>query len=412
MGMAVVGSARDIEVTEASRFRSLRQALIGVVARMRICLFTPTFLPRVGGAELVVDTLARRFQAEGHEAIVLAAPMSGDGAVTVPYRVVRYRKPLWLQYWPERLGRALRQLHRAHPLDVVLAFYGQPTGWAAIHARRATDVPVVLRCPGGDLYRHGKTRRCAHRWRRVVAAYQQADAVVAISSYTEQLIREIAPQPRRLACIPNGVHPATVTAPARRPESYRDTRPFCLCLGNLIPRKGFADAIDAFAQAAPDVAGLQLVIVGTGRSEPALRQRATLLGVADRVHFLGQRTGNDKRWFLQNCAFGIMPSHEEAFGIVTAEFLAAGKPLIYTANSACNGMYEHGVNGYCVPAQDPPAIARAMRWIHGGRLGDVRAVNAARLVHLDWDDCARRYLMLLEQVVNGNVNGNPNRSSR
>ena len=60
---------------------------------MRICLYTETALPQVGGQEMVVDTLARTYQALGHEAVVLAPqPHSAYRArdEQLPYRVVRH----------------------------------------------------------------------------------------------------------------------------------------------------------------------------------------------------------------------------------------------------------------------------------------------------------------------------------
>ena len=39
---------------------------------MRICLYTSTALPKIGGQEMAVDALARQYQAQGHEVVVLA----------------------------------------------------------------------------------------------------------------------------------------------------------------------------------------------------------------------------------------------------------------------------------------------------------------------------------------------------
>ena len=365
---------------------------------MRICVFTPTFFPTMGGAEVVVDALARQFTLHGHDAVVLT-PRVGDGpGKGLPYAVAHYRKPMLPQWFPERISSALKRLHRQRPLDVVLALYGQPTGYAAIRARQRTGVPVVLRCPGGDLYRHGRTRRHPHRWRRVVAAYRQADAVVAISPYIEQLIREVVPEARRLTQIPNGVDAEAIRAPAEPPADLPTHRPFCLCLGNLIAQKGFDDAINAFADAGEAIAGLDMIVVGQGKLGEALRQQADARGLAGRVHFLGQRTGNDKRWLLQNCRFGVMPSREEAFGIVALEFLAAGKPLLCSQSPAFDAMYEHEVNGLRVEAGDVPALASGMTRLWRGELADVAAVNARRLEPFNWPAVAQRYLELLEAV--------------
>jgi len=369
---------------------------------LRICLFTPTFFPRLGGAEVVVDALARQFRSMGHTPVVLAPqpPPDRDDEVDVPYRVERYKKPVWPQWRPERIRGALIRSHHRHHFDLVLAFYGQPTGYAALRAREQTRVPVVLVCQGGDLYREHKTRRRPHRWRRVRAAYRDADAVVAISDYTHELITELTPTRRQPARIPNGIEPSQVTAPAERPTDFSYTKPFCLCLGNLIEQKCFDDAIAAFAEARPALASdLQLVIVGAGRLNEALQTQARELGVEAVVHFMGQRTGNDKRWFLQQCRFALMPSREEAFGIVALEVLASGRPLVCTDSSAFDAVCEHRVNGLRVPVRDREALKQAIIEAEQNDWAGLHERNAARLAAFTWPEIARQYIALFRDVI-------------
>ena len=369
---------------------------------LTVGIFTPTFLPRVGGAEVVVDALARQFQDFGHTPRVIA-PRTDSANDThdeaLPYAVDRYRKPIWQQWKPERLSRTLCRLHRRHQFDVILALYGQPTGYAAICARPKNNVPVVLRCPGGDVYREGKTRQKPHRWRRVVSAYKQADAVVAISDYTWQLLAPLISDTGKIHRIPNGIDSVAITAPADQPRDFVEDRPFALCLGNLIPQKGFDDAIKAFAAARRDLDDLQLVIVGDGKQREALEREASNCGVADSVHFLGQRTGNDKRWLLQNCAFGVMPSREEAFGVVALEFLAANQPLICTTNPAFDNTCVHGVNGLRVPPCDREALSRAMAECWHATWPELKTHNQQRLEHFTWPAIAERYLNLFYAAI-------------
>src|SRR5688500_7636687 len=97
---------------------------------MRICLFTPTFLPLVGGAERDADIVARGLVRCGHEVTVLAREVGGEQP-DLPYPVVRYRRPPAQHLLTRLLARPLVKLHRRWPFDVVLAFYGYPNGYAA-----------------------------------------------------------------------------------------------------------------------------------------------------------------------------------------------------------------------------------------------------------------------------------------
>jgi len=365
---------------------------------IRIAIFTPTFYPRIGGAEYVADRLARGFERKGHAATVVTPQLPDNDDAARPYAVYRYRKPPAPEWWPERVGRALRAAQAGGRFDVVLAFYGQPTGFAAIRERERTGIPVVVRSPGGDLYRGSKTRRRPHRWRRVVAAYRQADATVAPSCYIERLLNEILPSSDRVWHIPNGVDPGEINQPATRPSDFTRPEPYALCLGNLRPQKGFAEAIEAFAQRGSALPGLQLVLAGAGPAEPALRDLARARGVSQSIHFLGERLGNDKRWLLQNCEFVIMPSHEEAFGNVALEALAAGVPLICSDISALDRFCRHSTNGFRFRCGCPDSLAHMLVEALGRSWPDLAAYNRAVLANYQWDRVVDQYLQLFREL--------------
>jgi len=364
---------------------------------VRICYFTPHFLPKVGGTELVTDALAREFHAAGHHVVVLARgrPVTLD----LPYPVQWYRKPKLHRWFPERIGRALMRSHRRHRFDIILANYASPTGYAALRVGRKVGLPVVVVSHGGDLFRHGKDRTLPHIWKRTEYTYRHADALVSISAYIEELIREINPSPCMIERIPNGIDGDALRAPSDRPRDYTDSRPFCLCLGNLVVQKGFGDAIAAFAEAQARLGDLAMVIVGGGRLEESLRHRVGELGIQDDVSFLGRRMGNDKHWFLQNCRFGIAPSLEEGHPLVGLEFLAVGKPIICTTIAPFDGMYDHGVNGLRVPPGKPQPLAEAMIRLNEADREAMGRVCLERARVYAWPRIAQRYIEFFERVL-------------
>ena len=375
---------------------------------MRLCLFTPTFLPRVGGTEVVIDALARQFAARGHRTVVMAKSDTPrqPAALDVPYRVRWYRKPVCHRLFPERLGRQLRQVFLEEQFDLVLAFYGQPTGYTAVRFGQLTGVPVVMVCQGGDLYKASKHRRRPHLWRRIVYAYNHADSIVAISPYTSTLIREIVPQPQALESIPNGIDVDSFHHPAARPADFRDPRPFCLCLGNLGPMKGFDDAIRAFARVRKQVAPMAMVVVGSGRLERYLRDLVRLHRLDRDILFLGRRTGDDKRWLLQNCRFGLMPSIEEGHPIVGLELLSVGKPVICTTNPAFDDMYDE-LNAIRVPPRSPEALAEAMIQIGAMDHAWMGKISRDRAQRYAWSKIADRYLAMFDRLLTSRLEPRP-----
>ena len=109
-------------------------------------------------------------------------------------------------------------------------------------------------------------------------------------------------------------------------------RRFILFLSRIHPKKGCDLLIQAFAKAAAKDPALDLVMAGpesTGFGKE-LRNIAAELGVADRIHWPGMLK-DDLKWgaFRAAEAF-ILPSHQENFGIVIAEAMACGKPVLTT----------------------------------------------------------------------------------
>lgn len=368
---------------------------------MRICYFTPVFLPDVGGAEYVTDALTREFSKAGHVVHVLARGRRSLGDLGLPYPVTWYPKMRWPHVYPERVIRHLKRLHERERFNVFLCNYGRPTGIAAVKLTAATGVPTVIVSHGGDLYRESEDRARPHVFKRTVQAYRDADAAIAISDHVEALIREIRPADKPLYCIPNGVDAAAMHAPAKRPSDFCDERPFLLCLGNLTEFKGFDDAVAAFALARPKLGDVSLVIVGQGKMRPVIERKIATHDLGNHVHLLGQRTGDDKRWLMQHCHYGLMPSIEEGHPIVGLEFMAVGKPIICSTNSSFDAMFTDSKNSLRVPARDPEALGGAMVQMSVMDLDAMGEICRERCRAFEWSAIAERYLDVLASVVDG-----------
>lgn len=107
-------------------------------------------------------------------------------------------------------------------------------------------------------------------------------------------------------------------------------RPFLLYLSRIHPKKGCDLLIRAFAHVYKDDPKTMLCIAGPDQEswKDHLIQLATNLDIADRIVWTGMLKG-DPKWgaYHASDAF-ILPSHQENFGIVVAEALACGKPVL------------------------------------------------------------------------------------
>lgn len=174
--------------------------------------------------------------------------------------------------------------------------------------------------------------------------------VVAISrNVARDLVRWYGVAPERIEVIYNGVNCDVFTpenrqslrAETRRDLGLPDDRLCALFVANEFARKGLSTAVEAIAAlGSPDV-GLLVV----GRDDPAWYARlAGQLGVADRVTFVGSQ--NDLRPYYAAADLFLLPTRHDAFGLVITEAMAAGLPVIVTAEAGAAELITHGEDGY------------------------------------------------------------------
>jgi glycosyltransferase involved in cell wall biosynthesis len=127
-------------------------------------------------------------------------------------------------------------------------------------------------------------------------------------------------------------------ATAQQTDAFRatvpslDDQPYLLYLSRIHEKKGCDILIEAFARSRTSSPDVQLVIAGPGSPKlvQTLRDRAAQLGVEDAIHWTGMIHGDAKWGAFYNAEAFILPSHQENFGVVVAEALACGIPVLIT----------------------------------------------------------------------------------
>jgi glycosyltransferase involved in cell wall biosynthesis len=116
----------------------------------------------------------------------------------------------------------------------------------------------------------------------------------------------------------------------RERVSALGTRRFFLFLGRIHPKKGCDLLIEAFASVARLHPDFDLVIAGPDQVgwRNDLEALADKLCVRERIHWSGMLSGDQKWGAFRACEAFVLPSHQENFGIVVAEAMAASKPVL------------------------------------------------------------------------------------
>jgi glycosyltransferase involved in cell wall biosynthesis len=107
-------------------------------------------------------------------------------------------------------------------------------------------------------------------------------------------------------------------------------RPYLLFLSRIHPKKGCDQLVEAFARLAGAHPEVDLVIAGPDQVglKSELIDLATRAGVEGRIHWPGMLTGTAKHAAFAGAMAFVLPSHQENFGIVVAEAMAAGTPVL------------------------------------------------------------------------------------
>lgn len=150
----------------------------------------------------------------------------------------------------------------------------------------------------------------------------------------------------------------------RRELDLSATQPIVGIVGQLTPRKGQLELIEAFAPVASEIPDSLLLIIGEplfNRDEEyakKLKQAAQALGIADRVCFLGNR--DDVPKVMQGLDVLVVNSHQEPFALTVLEGLASGTAVLATAVGGTPEMIRHRENGYLVNSRARAELSNAI----------------------------------------------------
>ena len=282
--------------------------------------------------------------------------------VTTSY--VNCDSPLFRRaHWTPRFGSVLQARCRAagtqilHDNGVWL-----PTNHTAAGVAHRLSLPLII-SPRGMLTVWALQHK-AWKKRLALALYQRRDLeqaqVLHATAATEAADFRAIGLRQPIAVIPNGIqlpeqHRGQRTGAALPPGARRTL----LFVSRLHPKKGLLDLVQAWA--AVRRADWRVVIAGGDEQNHRAQVAAAIRDrrLENDFTFTGEVQG-DAKWELYNGAdVFVLPSHSENFGIVVAEALACGLPVITTHGTPWEALPAHRC-GWWV-ANDPAALAAALR---------------------------------------------------
>lgn len=226
---------------------------------------------------------------------------------------------------------------------------------------------------------------------------QQAEKLIVTSPRTKRDLRGFDVDPDKVAVVVPGVEPAAPAAGLgeRHPTSL-------LCVGTLTKRKGHLELLRALSSI--DDLDWHLKAVGSAAWDPDHAGRIAALieelGLSTRVTLIGEQDEAGLSAFYHAADLFVLASHHEGYGMVLAEALARGLPIVSTTAGAIPDTVPDGA-GYLAPPGDVDALARALRTVLTD--GEVyenlkRGAASTRSTLPDWAEAARRFGAVLATV--------------
>lgn len=332
---------------------------------MKLLHLYKDYSPVVGGIENHIKLLAEAQAADGHEVTVLVTSV---GRRTEHYRqngvtIIKAARLAHLARTPLSLD-LLRRL-AALRADILHCHFPYPMGEVAALLRNPARATVVSY--HSDVVRQATLlkfyRPLMHRF------LDRAERIIATSAPYVESSPVLQRFRAKVRVVPLGIDTAAfatadATQVAALQQRYsRAGEPLILFIGKLRYYKG----VELLLRAAVELTGGRVLIVGDGPEEATLHKLHRELALDERVRFLGRLP--DERLIAlrhatrQSGGLFVLPAthRSEAFGLVLAEAMAAGLPLISTElGTGTSWVNQPGETGLVVPPNDPHALAVAI----------------------------------------------------
>ncbi len=338
---------------------------------MRILLLNYEFPPMGGGAGNATSNIARELAAMGHGVDVLTSRLAGqpseedlDGYRV--YRVSSWRKGIHdcglrgaFTYVLSALP-VLRALAREWRYDVVHYFFSLPTGLLSLAPGAHRKIPYIVSLRGSDVPHYDDFNRGLQLFHALLLPvtrriWRRSARVVALSEGLRSEALLTLPS-QRIDVISNGVETDLFTPGKERREKDGPIR--MITVSRLIERKGIQHVLEAISRMGEQ--NIELLIVGTGSYETHLKELCGKLGLDGKVTFHGFCLRSRLPELYRRSDLFILPSMAESFGIVFAEAMACGLPVIGGRTGGVVDLVKEE-NGILVPPGDVAAIRAAVK---------------------------------------------------
>jgi glycosyltransferase involved in cell wall biosynthesis len=227
-----------------------------------------------------------------------------------------------------------------------------------------------------------------------MAEYATADAILVPSEFARQSFLQQGVPEDRLRKVPYGVD-------LQRFSKVDDPDPDAfdvLFVGGVSLQKGVPDLLEAFTKL--EHPRKRLRFVGAVSEEMQTLLAKQRMGTA--VEFLGPWPQDKLHEIMSRSHVLVLPSIEDGFGLVQAQAMACGCPVIASRHTGAYDLFTDGIEGYIVPIQSPDVLAERLQFLADdpNKRQQMGAASLQRVQHIGgWNQYGESIVTTIEELL-------------
>lgn len=321
---------------------------------LKVIMFTPSFLPFLGGMEIKVYETSRWLIKRGHRVCVMTIRRGDTQSHELMDGIEVFRFKLT---GPFALPRLLQKMV-TDGIDIVHVHWIWKTGLLAMLLSKAVSRRVVLGLAGSDI--HNPTVPSSDISEAYMMVIRTADLLITTSEdLKEKALERRFPQP--IVSIPQGIDLQNFHHEIQGREIRKTlgigNAPLVLSVARLVPIKGLVQFIRTIPRVLNKIPDTKFVIVGDGPERKNLESEAELLKIRNSIFFTGRVPYQLMPKFYSAADLFVHVPIYDAMPHVVFEAMAMKKPVIVSTVGGITEIVKEGVDGIFTPLGNPAELS-------------------------------------------------------
>lgn len=305
-------------------------------------------------------------------------------------------------FFKKRNKKIIKYLYRNYDLkqySVIHAHSLFSNGYIAYTVNQKDNIPYIVAVRDTDINHFFKKRILLRE--TGINILEKASKIILLSKpYKEQLIERYIPEKIRnrieskIEIIPNGIDDFWHKNISNKRNYKPHNRIDILSVGKVTKRKNIPTSIEACKILIKLGYEIKLTVIGNIEDQQIYKK----ISKHNFVKYIPRVSKEELLSYYRNSHVFLMPSLTETFGLVYAEAMSQGLPVLYSKGQGFDNQFDDGVVGYAVNKRDPNDIAKKIL-LTLDRYEEI-SNNAKNLVgKFRWDKIAKKYKDLYNDII-------------